>query len=99
MSLTKILPVTCPSCGGRMKVQRLHCQQCDTAVSGAFDLPVLNHLNREELDFVLFFVKTSGSIKDMSAQLGLSYPTVRNMLDDLIAKITKTESELQSGQS
>ncbi len=96
MTIQKILPVTCPSCAGRMKVQRLHCANCETSIEGAFELPVLNYLNSEELDFVLQFVKTSGSIKDMSTQLGLSYPTVRNMLDDLITKISKTEKELKS---
>ncbi len=96
MSVNKILPVTCPSCSGRMKVQKLHCNNCDTSIEGAFELPVLNHLNAQELDFVLQFVKTSGSIKDISTQLGFSYPTVRNMLDDLISKITKTEKELNA---
>jgi hypothetical protein len=96
MSVIKSLPVTCPSCSGKMKVRRLHCSQCDTSVEGDFNLPVLNHLQREELDFVLFFMKTSGSIKDMSAELSLSYPTVRNMLDDLIAKINRIEKELKT---
>ncbi len=96
MSIVKTLPVTCPSCHSKMKVRRLHCSKCDTSIEGSFDLPVLNHLDKEELDFVIFFVKTSGSIKDMSSQLGLSYPTVRNMLDDLIEKIKRTETELKT---
>jgi len=95
MTTVKILPVTCPSCSGKMKVKRLHCERCDTSVEGSFSLPVLNHLNKEELEFVIFFMKTSGSIKEMSSQLGLSYPTVRNMLDDLILKIGTLETELQ----
>jgi hypothetical protein len=94
--MIKSLPVTCPSCLGKMQVQRLQCSQCDTSVEGSFQLPVLNHLTRQELDFVIFFIKTSGSIKEMSSQLGLSYPTVRNMLDDLITKIKQLELELKN---
>ena len=35
------------------------------------------------------FVKSSGSLKDMAKSMGVSYPTVRNILDDLIEKLTK----------
>lgn len=96
MTVNKVLPVTCPSCNGRMQVQRLHCQSCDTSVEGAFELPVLNNLTPVELQFVLSFVKTSGSIKAMASQLRLSYPTVRNMLDEIINKILKVERELKT---
>lgn len=45
------------------------------------------HLTVEEQEFVLGFLYNSGSLKDMARDLGKSYPTVRNMLDDLIQKI------------
>ncbi|RZJ74088.1 MAG: DUF2089 family protein, partial [Flavobacterium sp.] len=35
----------------------------------------------------------SGSLKEMASQMGISYPTVRNKLDDLIAKISKLLAE------
>jgi hypothetical protein len=52
-----------------------------------YPLPVLARLSTEEQDFILRFVKSSGSLKDMAKQLSLSYPTVRNLLDDIIKKI------------
>jgi hypothetical protein len=85
--MNKILPLKCPSCGNKLKVQSLLCQHCDTTVSGLFDLPVLTTLNTDEQKFVLDFVKSSGSLKEMANKLGLSYPTVRNMLDDIINKL------------
>ncbi|MEG1377589.1 MAG: DUF2089 family protein, partial [Myroides sp.] len=33
------------------------------------------------------FFLTSGSLKEMASQLGISYPTVRNQLDDMIQHI------------
>ena len=36
---------------------------------------------------LLDFIKSSGSLKDMARTMGLSYPTVRNILDDLIEKL------------
>ncbi|MBQ1953883.1 MAG: DUF2089 family protein, partial [Alistipes sp.] len=37
--------------------------------------------------------RCSGSIKEMAARMELSYPTVRNRLDDVIATLTAIESE------
>ena len=60
-------------------------------MSGEFELPVLTSLNEEELRFMLEFVKASGSLKDMAKKMGVSYPTVRNYLDDLIEKLNNME--------
>lgn len=68
------------------------CAQCGTEVSGMFDLPVLTRLSEEEQRFMLKFVKASGSLKDMAKQMGVSYPTVRNYLDDLIKKLNNMEA-------
>ncbi|HBW79041.1 MAG TPA: hypothetical protein DEF78_00300, partial [Sphingobacterium sp.] len=38
-------------------------------------------------EFVLNFLIHSGSLKEMANQMGKSYPTVRNILDDLIQKV------------
>ena len=82
-----ILPCFCPSCQLHLKVKSLRCENCQTEVSGLYDLPVLARLSPNDQQFILQFVKCSGSLKDMSKYLNLSYPTVRNMLDDVIEKI------------
>ncbi|MFV0418902.1 MAG: DUF2089 family protein [Dysgonomonas sp.] len=86
-----MLPCNCPSCQTQLKVKSLRCENCGTEVHGLYDLPILTKLSIEEQDFILKFVKSSGSLKDMAKQLGLSYPTVRNLLDDIITKITNHE--------
>ena len=55
-------------------------------------MPVLLKLSPEQQLFIVDFVKSSGSLKDMAGKLGLSYPTVRNMLDAIISDIKKNES-------
>ncbi len=84
-----MLPCNCPGCQSVLKVRCLVCESCGTEVSGLYPLPVLAQLLPEEQDFILRFVKSSGSLKDMAKQLGLSYPTVRNLLDDIIEKINQ----------
>ncbi|MDR3057362.1 MAG: DUF2089 domain-containing protein [Prevotella sp.] len=86
-----MLPCKCPSCQTQLKVKSLLCENCRTEVHGLYDLPLLAQLSVEEQDFVLKFVKNSGSLKDMAKDLGLSYPTVRNLLDDIIEKIKNYE--------
>ncbi|MDR1055104.1 MAG: DUF2089 domain-containing protein [Prevotellaceae bacterium] len=87
------LPYLCPSCGGQLKVIGLQCNRCETQVSGVFDLPVLARLSTDDHKFIVDFVKSGGNIKDMVRQLGLSYPTVRNMLDEIILKIKNYEQD------
>ena len=85
--LKKRLPLKCPSCEAPLKVGRMFCEQCATEVCGSFELPLLARL--QEQQFIIDFVKSSGSLKDMAKSMGVSYPTVRNILDDLIEKLTK----------
>ena len=83
----KKLPIICPSCDYSLKVSELSCSSCETKISGGFKLPVLLQLNAEEQNFILQFVISGGSLKKMAEQLNKSYPTVRNMLDDIIEKV------------
>ena len=87
----KKLPLRCPACDAPLRVSKMICGHCATEVSGDFELPALTSLNEEEQRFMLEFVKASGSLKDMAKKMGVSYPTVRNYLDDLIEKLNNME--------
>lgn len=87
----KRLPMHCPSCDAPLRVGRMFCGECGTEVCGDFELPLLARLTEKEQRFILDFVKNSGSLKDMARSLGVSYPTVRNVLDDLIDKLKKID--------
>lgn len=91
--MQKSFPISCPGCQGRLKVESFHCDACDTTITGSFSLPLFLKLNQKEQDFIMEFVQNSGSLKKMSKSLKLSYPTVRNMLDDLIEKLTQLKNE------
>jgi hypothetical protein len=81
------LPIQCPSCENPLSVTQLSCNNCSTSVSGNYSLPLLMQVSEEEQNFILQFFLTSGSLKEMASQMGNSYPTVRNKLDDIIQKI------------
>jgi hypothetical protein len=92
-----ILPTICPSCFSQLKVKNLNCEQCNTQVNGLYDLPSIVRLSHDEQEFICQFVKCSGSFKEMAKYLKLSYPTVRNMLDEIILKINNYEQKLEVG--
>ncbi|MDR3218173.1 MAG: DUF2089 domain-containing protein [Dysgonamonadaceae bacterium] len=87
------LPCNCPACGCQLSVKSLCCENCNTEVNGFYKLPVLSRLAAADQDFVLQFIICSGSLKDMAKYLKLSYPTVRNLLDEIIKKINEYEGK------
>ncbi len=74
----------CPICSGELKVERLACKKCGTGIEGDFDLNKFSRLTREQQDFVEIFLKQRGNIKEIEKELGISYPTVRGRLDNVI---------------
>jgi len=50
-------------------------------------------LEPEELAFVRRFVLASGSLKEMAEEYGVSYPTIRQRLDELIEKVRRSTRE------
>ena len=92
MTTKKIFPTLCPSCGGVLSVKSLHCAECDTTVQGEFAIHPILRLSAEAQQFETAVIKCSGSLKQMAADMGLSYPTVRNILDEIIEKHNTLES-------
>ena len=77
-------PSRCPVCRSELEVSRLHCPSCDTTIDGRFTGGPFAHLTAEHLDFIVTFVRCEGRINRMEQELGLSYPTIRNRLMEVI---------------
>lgn len=89
----KLLPSVCPSCDALLVVTKLRCETCETEVSGHYALSCFSKLPPEDQDFILRFVRCSGSLKEMAKQLGVSYPTVRNRINAIIGKLEEKGEE------
>ena len=74
----------CPICGGDLIVSKLSCTNCKTEISGQFKLSKFNYLSKEDLYFIEVFIKNRGNIKAIEKELGISYPTVKKNLDEVI---------------
>jgi hypothetical protein len=78
------LPTKCPLCGGEVTVTRIYCRECDTTLEGRFAGGPFSGLTPEQLAFIETFVRCEGKITRMEVELGLSYPTIRNRLHEVI---------------
>jgi len=80
-------PGQCPVCNSQLHVTRLQCGSCGTSIEGHFALNRFSRLSATQLAFLEVFIKNRGVIKDVEAELGISYPTVRGRLDDVIKRL------------
>jgi hypothetical protein len=61
-------------------VEKVRLTDRDISIEGDFELPPLAQLSAEDQVFVMAFIRSDGSIKDMEKTFGISYPTVKNRL-------------------
>ena len=81
------LLTVCPVCGDKLEVTRLHCRSCDSALEGHFDTGRLGRLSPEQMAFVETFLRCEGKLNRMERELGLSYPTLRSRLIEIIRQL------------
>lgn len=81
------LITNCPVCSRQLKITKLQCNHCRTAIENEFELSKLAGLGQEQLHFIEIFLKCRGSIKEVEKELGISYPTVRGKLDEIISAL------------
>ena len=90
---------TCPVCASKLEVTELHCNQCETTIKGSFQLDKFNYLTKEQKYFIEVFVKNRGNIKAIEKDLGISYPTVKKNLDNVINALGYGENQKDESTS
>ncbi|MCX7921041.1 MAG: DUF2089 domain-containing protein [Clostridia bacterium] len=83
----------CPVCNSDTEVTKISCDVCDTHIEGHFQLCKFCRLTSEQKSFIDVFIKCRGNIKEVEKELGVSYPTVKNRLEDVASALGyKTET-------
>src|SRR6185295_8699778 len=77
--------------GAPVVVERVRFANRDIAIEGAFELPQLAKLPLEDQIFIVAFVRSHGSIKEMEQVFGVSYPTVKARLNRIAASLEFVE--------
>jgi hypothetical protein len=62
-------------------VERVRLAESGAALEGVWELPQLARLSAEDQVFVIAFVRSHGSIKEMERVFGVSYPTIKARLN------------------
>ncbi len=73
--------------GAPAVIERVVVPSTGIAIEGSFELPPLARLAPEDQVFIVAFVRSHGSLKDMEALFGISYPTVKNRLARIASQL------------
>ena len=78
--------------GTELVVERVRLPEKGITVEGAFAPPQLARLSLEDQIFVIAFVRSHGSIKEMEQTFGVSYPTVKARLNRIAGQLEFVET-------
>lgn len=93
---------SCPICNHSLRVKKLECANCHTIIENDFTLSKFASLSDEQMHFVEVFLVSRGNIKEVEKELGISYPTVRGKLNDIITllgHVKKTAEGVEQSKS
>jgi hypothetical protein len=76
----------CPICRSELVITRAYCPACETTLEGYFQFQAdpFAVLSKDQREFLLTFVRTEGRLNRMEDILGISYPTLKNRLTEII---------------
>lgn len=77
----------CPSCGGALKIAVLRCPSCGMELHGDFQRGAFDSLTADQTEFLISFLRQRGNMSSLQAELGISYPTAKKKLDDLLTAL------------
>lgn len=78
------VPTECPVCHDDLLVERLTCRNCGTTLENRFEMDRLSRLIPEQRHFVEIFLRCEGKLNCLQEELGISYPTARSRLEEVI---------------
>lgn len=85
--------------GQPIVVERVRLADKDIVIEGSFELPQLAKLGLEDQIFVIAFVRSHGSIKEMEQVFGVSYPTIKARLNRLAENLEFVDTNPRPSQA
>ena len=74
----------CPYCAGDFIIKEVECQGCKTQIKSSFKVNRFHMFKPDDLYFIEVFLKNEGNIKLVEKDLGISYPTVKSRLKNIV---------------
>jgi hypothetical protein len=88
----------CPACGGQLIITECKCPACQLQMRGEFQSGQLSTLSDDELTFIKVFLTARGNLTEVERVLGISYPTIRNKLDEINNALNRTNDATELRQ-
>ncbi|WP_129410044.1 DUF2089 domain-containing protein [Marinitoga lauensis] len=91
-------PIICPVCGNKMHIEVLRCDNCKSKLEGNFEMNEFASLSDENIEFLRLYLLNRGNLSKVSEILKLSYPTVLNKFNKLLADLGYVSKEYISDE-
>ena len=85
--------------GTPLVVERVRLPEKQMAIEGEFVLPQLARLTLEDQVFIIAFLRSHGSIKEMEQVFGVSYPTIKARLNRIAGQLEFVEIDPSPSRS
>ena len=89
----------CPACGGHLIITECKCPACRLQMRGEFQSGQLSTLSDDQLTFIKVFMSARGNLTEVERVLGISYPTIRNKLDEINNVLNRTDETAETSQN
>lgn len=101
--------IDCPVCKSELTLSRMKCGGCGVVLEGNFNLPRLARLSMEHRKLAEDMILCGGNLKELAVECGVSYPTLRKRVDELLSalrnlklsdeeKVSAILTSMESGQ-
>src|SRR5579884_3696469 len=87
---------SCPSCGGELEITEVRCTRCETQVRARYRPCDFCNLSEEQRTFLRLFLTSRGNLSEVEKRLGVSYPTVRAKLHEVIGALDAPRADSAS---
>ena len=87
---------TCPACQSKLHIATLACPDCGMELRNTFELSPFDMLDNEKAAFLLSFLRNRGNLKNLQAEMQMSYPTAKRKLDEILIALDLFEEETNS---
>ena len=83
----------CPVCGEQLYISRLSCPSCRAEFPVEESISDFDRLDAAQSEFLYTFLACRGSLKDVQGKLGISYPTAKKRLEELLKALNLLEDK------
>ena len=86
----------CPCCNNTLNITSLQCPDCGVELRNTFELSTFDRLDADQMNFLLSFLRFRGNLKNLQEEIGISYPTAKKKLEEILIAMEITQEETEN---